>query len=79
MLDQLTLADIVRNALDDVYSVEQAAIDLGKLMCEMELIKRRFGTGSHIVSLNWKGLFLYRKSSRCESHRETNYFRNSIG
>jgi len=47
MLDQLTLTDIVRNALDDAYSVEQAAIDLGKLMCEMELIKRRFGTGSH--------------------------------
>jgi hypothetical protein len=47
MQNQLTLADIVCNALDNAYSVEQAAIDLGKLMSEMELIKRRFGTDSH--------------------------------
>jgi len=45
MLDQLTLADIVCNALDTDYSLEQAVIDLGKLICEKELIRRRFGAG----------------------------------
>ena len=78
MLDQLTLADIVRNALDDAYSVEQAAIDLGKLMCEMELIKRRFGTGSHRLA-ELERIIPLQESSRWGSYRETNYFRNSIG
>jgi hypothetical protein len=39
---QLTLADIICNGLDKDYSVEQAAIDLGALMTERELIKRRY-------------------------------------
>ena len=46
MLGQLTIAEIIRNALDKDYSVEQAATDLGELMSERELIKRRYGTDS---------------------------------
>ena len=45
MLGKLTLADVVCNALDKDYSLENAASDLGELMNERELIKRRFGTG----------------------------------
>ena len=41
-----TIADIITNALDKDYSLEQAATDLGELMNERELIKRRFGTDS---------------------------------
>jgi hypothetical protein len=43
---QLTIADIIRNALDKDYSVEQAATDLSELMMERELIKRRYGADS---------------------------------
>ncbi|MGB7934123.1 MAG: hypothetical protein WCH04_18225 [Gammaproteobacteria bacterium] len=43
---QLTIADIIHNALDKGYSVEQAAMDLSELMNELELIKRRYGTDS---------------------------------
>ena len=46
MLGQLTIAEIIHNALDKDYSVEQAATDLGELMSERELIKRRYGTDS---------------------------------
>jgi hypothetical protein len=43
---QLTLADIITNALDKDYSVDQAATDLGELMNELELMKRRHGADS---------------------------------
>ena len=43
---QLTIADIITNALDKDYSVDQAATDLGELMTERELIKRRYGIDS---------------------------------
>ena len=43
---QLNIADIITNALDKDYSVEQAATDLGEMMNERELIKRRHGTDS---------------------------------
>ena len=46
MPKQLTIADIITNALDKDYSVDQAATDLGELMTEQELIKRRHGTDS---------------------------------
>ena len=46
MLGQLSIADIIRNALDKDYSVEQADTDLGELMSERELIKRRYGADS---------------------------------
>ena len=46
MFRQLTITDIITNALDKDYSVDQAATDLGELMNERELIKRRHGTGS---------------------------------
>ena len=46
MLRQQTFADIVCNALDKNYSLEQAATDLGELINERELIKRRYGPGS---------------------------------
>ena len=46
MPSQLTIADIITNALDKDYSVDQAATDLGELMNERELIKRRYGTDS---------------------------------
>ena len=46
MLGQLTIAEIIRNALDKDYSAEQAATDLGELMTERELIKRRYGLDS---------------------------------
>ena len=46
MTNQLTLADIITNALDKDYSVDQAAVDLGELMTERELIKRRYGIDS---------------------------------
>jgi hypothetical protein len=43
---QLTIADIITNALDKDYPVDQAAMDLGELMTEQELIKRRHGIDS---------------------------------
>ena len=46
MTNQLTFADIITNALDKDYTVEQAATDLGELMTERELIKRRYGIDS---------------------------------
>ena len=46
MSRQLTIADIIRNAIDKDYSMEQAATDLGELMTERELIKRRYGIES---------------------------------
>ena len=46
MLGQLTIAEIIHNTLDKDYSVEQAATDLGELMNERELFKRRYGTDS---------------------------------
>ena len=41
-----TIADIIKNALDKDYSLEQAATDLGELMNELELTKRRYSAGS---------------------------------
>jgi hypothetical protein len=42
---QLTLADIITNVLDKNYSLEQASTDLGELINERVLIKRRYGLG----------------------------------
>jgi hypothetical protein len=42
----LTFADIIMNALDKDYSLERTATDLGELMNERELIKRRYGADS---------------------------------
>ena len=39
-----TIADIISNALDKDYTMEQAASDLGALMNELEHVKRRYGT-----------------------------------
>lgn len=47
---QLTLAAIITNALDKDYSVEQAASDLGELMTELELIKRRYASDTACLS-----------------------------
>jgi len=41
---QLTLADIITNALEKDYSVDQAATDLGDLINERVLIKHRYGS-----------------------------------
>ena len=46
MTRKLTIAKIICNALDKDYSVDQAATDLGELMTERELIKRRYGIDS---------------------------------
>ena len=43
---KITLSDVACNAFDKDYSLEQAATDLGKLMTELELIKRRYGADS---------------------------------
>ena len=43
----MTLSDIVIYALDKNYSMEQAAADLGELMNERELIKRKKDTDTH--------------------------------
>jgi hypothetical protein len=43
MSRQLSLPDIICNGLDKEYSLEQAATDLGALINERELIKRRYG------------------------------------
>ena len=43
----MTLSDIVINALDRNYSMEQAAADHGELMNERELIKRKGDTDAH--------------------------------
>jgi hypothetical protein len=40
----MTLIDITRNALDREYSLDRAAADLGALMLERELIRRRGDT-----------------------------------
>lgn len=42
----VTLSDIVCNALDKNYSLEQASADLGELMLERELLKRQYDTNS---------------------------------
>jgi hypothetical protein len=42
----MTLADIIRNALDRDYPLEQAAADLGALMLERDQIKRKGETDS---------------------------------
>jgi hypothetical protein len=47
---QLTIADIITNALDKDYSVEQATTDLGELMSELELMKRRHGADSPLLT-----------------------------
>jgi hypothetical protein len=39
----MTLTDIICNALDKQYSLEQAATDLDELITERDLIKRRYG------------------------------------
>ena len=39
-----TIADIISNALDKNYTMEQAPSELGALMNELELVKRRYGT-----------------------------------
>jgi len=44
MFRQLTISDIITNAFDKDYTMEQAATDLGELMMEPELTKRRHGT-----------------------------------
>jgi hypothetical protein len=41
---RMTLSDIIRNALDREYSLDRAAADLGELMTERELIKRKGDT-----------------------------------
>jgi hypothetical protein len=41
----LSLTDIICNALNKDYSLEEAAIDLGELINERALIRRRYGTG----------------------------------
>jgi hypothetical protein len=46
MVRKLTIADIITNAYDKNYSLEQAAIDLGELINELEYIKRRYYTDS---------------------------------
>ena len=46
MTRKLTIADIITNALDKDYSVDQAATDFGELMTELESIKRKYGTDS---------------------------------
>ena len=46
MIRKLTIVDIIYNTYSKEYSLEQAAIDLGELKTEMELIKRRDDTGS---------------------------------
>jgi hypothetical protein len=38
----MTLSEIICNALDNTYSMEQAAADLGELMMERELIRRKY-------------------------------------
>ena len=43
---QLTLADMITNALDKNYSLEQAATHLGELINERGLIRRRYGIGA---------------------------------
>ena len=43
---KISLSDVLCNAFDKDYSMLQAATDLGELMTELELIKRRYGTGS---------------------------------
>ena len=43
---QLTIAEIICNALDRDYCLDQAATDLGELMKELELIKCRHGADS---------------------------------
>ena len=42
----MTFADIIMNALDRDYSLDRAATDLGELMMELELIRRRHGPDS---------------------------------
>ncbi len=42
---KITLSDVLCNAFDKDYSLEQAAIDLGELISEKEIIKRRYGLG----------------------------------
>jgi hypothetical protein len=38
----MTFTDIIRNAIDRNYSMEHAATDLGALMLELELIRRKY-------------------------------------
>jgi hypothetical protein len=45
-LIRMTLRDFIRNALDRDYSMEQAAADLGALILERDLIKRKGDTDS---------------------------------
>ena len=49
MPKQLTIADIIHNAIDKDYSVENVPTDLGESMNEQELIKRRFGPGTALL------------------------------
>jgi hypothetical protein len=42
---KITLSDIICNAFDKDYSLEQAAIDLGELINKRALINRRYGPG----------------------------------
>lgn len=46
MSRQLTYVDIVCKALNKHYSLEQADMDLGSLINERELFKRRYGRGT---------------------------------
>jgi hypothetical protein len=39
-----TITDIISNALDKNYTMKQAASELGALMNELELVKRRYAT-----------------------------------
>ena len=42
---KITLSDVLCNAFDKDYLLPQAAIDLGELISEKELIMRRYGSG----------------------------------
>jgi len=70
MRSQLTIADIITNALDKNYSVDKTATDLGELMNELELIKRRYGADSTRLTELEKiiPLFNGRGSTDVQSH-----------
>lgn len=46
MDEKMTFADIICKAFDKGYTLEQAATDLGALVNERELIRRKYGTDS---------------------------------
>jgi len=46
----MTLGDIILNALNREYSLDLAASDLGQLMMERDLIRRKYGTDNPRLS-----------------------------